>query len=79
MEDYLRPLEESEGRFVTEQACREYLMQLRWRRGFTCPRCGGQRAWPSRRPGLLRCGQCDYQASVTAGTIFHDTRLPLPT
>ena len=27
---------------VTEQACREYLMQLRWRRGFTCPRCGGQ-------------------------------------
>ena len=29
--------------------------------------------------GLLRCGQCDYQASVTAGTIFQDTCLPLRT
>ena len=79
MEDYPRTLEEFEGRFVTEQACREYLMQLRWPRGFACPRCGGQRARPSRRRGLLRCGQCDYQASLTAGTIFQDTRLPLRT
>ena len=79
MEDYPRTLEEFEGRFVTEQACREYLMRLRWPGGFACPRCGGQRARPSRRRGLLRCGQCDYQASVTAGTIFQDTRLPLRT
>ena len=79
MEDYPRTLEEFEGRFVTEQSCREYLMQLCWPRGFTCPRCGGQRVRPSRRRGLLRCGQCDYQASVTAGTIFQDTRLPLRT
>ena len=53
-------------------------MQLLWPQGFVCPRCGGRRARPSRR-GLLRCGQCDYQASVTAGTIFQDTRLPLRT
>ena len=78
MEDYPRTLEEFEGRFATEQACCEYLMQLRWPQGFVCPRCGGRRARPSRR-GLLRCGQCDYQASVTAGTIFQDTRLPLRT
>ena len=78
MEDYPRTLEEFEGRFATEQACREYLMQLRWPQGFVCPRRGGRRARPSRR-GLLRCGQCDYQASVTAGTIFQDTRLPLRT
>ena len=51
-------------------------MQLRWPQGFRCPRCEGQRTRRSRR-GLLRCGQCDYQASVTAGTIFQDTRLPL--
>ena len=38
------------------------------------------RAESSAQPaGLLRCGQCDYQASVTAGTIFQDTRLPLRT
>ena len=52
MEDYPRTLEEFEGRFATEQACREYLMQLRWPRGFACPRCGGQRVRPSRRRGL---------------------------
>ena len=39
---YPRTLEEFEGRFATEQACREYLMQLRWPQGFVCPRCGGQ-------------------------------------
>ena len=49
----------------------EYLMQLRRLRGFSCPRCGGRRARPSRR-GLLRRGQCDYQASVTAGAIFQE-------
>ena len=41
MEDYPRTLEEFEG--LTEQACREYLMQLRWPQGFRCPRCEGQR------------------------------------
>ena len=72
MEDYPRTLEEFEGRFGTEQACRAYLMQLRWPQGFRCPRVN-QRTRRSRR-GLLRCGHCDYQASVTAGTIFQDTR-----
>ena len=46
MEDYPRTLEEFEGRFVTEQACREYLMQLRWPRGFACPRCGDSELGP---------------------------------
>ena len=75
-EDYPRTLQEFEGRSATEQACREYLMQLRGPGGVTCPRRGGQRSRPSRR-GLPRGGECDYQASVTASTIFQDTRLPL--
>ena len=41
MEDYPRTLEEFEGRFGTEQACREYLMQLRWPQGFRCPAVKG--------------------------------------
>ena len=41
-----------DARFGTEQACREYLMQLRWPQGFRCPRCEGQRTRRSRR-GLL--------------------------
>ena len=46
MEDYPRTLEEFEGRFVTEQACREYLMQLRWPRGLRAPAVEGSELGP---------------------------------
>ncbi len=36
---------ELEGRFATDQGCREYLFALRWPEGFVCPRCGGRQAW----------------------------------
>lgn len=77
MEDYPRTLLELEQRFSTADACRQYLFALRWPDGFVCPRCGGRQAWPMAR-GLWLCGQCRHQASVTAGTVFQDTRLPLP-
>lgn len=67
---------ELEQRFATDQACREYLFALRWPEGFVCPRCGGRQAWAMKR-GLWLCSTCRYQASVTAGTIFQDTRVPL--
>ena len=76
MEDYPRDLLELEARFSTEAACREYLARLRWPDGFRCPHCGGGKAWPVR--ALLQCAACGLQTSVTAGTIFQDTRTPLP-
>lgn len=77
-EDYPRTLPELEKRFSSEQACREYIFMLRWPEGFICPRCGGKTPWPMRR-GLWKCGDCNYQVSVTAGTIFQDSHLPLTT
>jgi transposase-like protein len=76
VEDYPRSLLEFEDRFATDQACRDYLTQLRWPHGFVCPRCGACTAWTATR-GRLVCGGCRHQTSVTAGTIFHDTRKPL--
>jgi transposase-like protein len=76
MEDYPPELSAFEARFGTEEACRQYLFRLRWPEGFRCRRCGSMRYWPV-RDVLLQCGQCGYQASVTAGTIFQDTRSPL--
>ena len=67
---------EFEARFASEAACRDYLMQLRWPDGFLCPRCQSKGAWAANR-GRLICPACRYQASVTAGTIFQDTRKPL--
>ena len=76
MEDYPRNLGEFEARFSTEAACRAYLVRLRWPDGFRCPRCGGRKTWPVSEI-LLQCSGCGYQSSVTAGTIFQDTRKPL--
>lgn len=76
MEDYPRTLSELEARFGREQACRDYLRRLRWPEGFVCPRCGGRSAWTTQRD-LLFCRGCGHQTSLTAGTIFQDTRKPL--
>jgi transposase-like protein len=63
-------------RFATEEACAEYLMQLRWPDGFVCPACGGVRGWATAR-GTIYCADCQKQTSLTAGTILHNTRIPL--
>src|SRR6516225_4139136 len=75
-EDYPRTLIELEHRFVSEEACAEYLAALRWPEGWVCPRCGGAKAWAVRR-SRRRCDQCRYEMSVTAGTIFQDSHVPL--
>jgi len=76
VEEYPGSLAELETRFGTEQACRDYLLKLRWPEGFVCQRCRGRSAWTTNR-NLLVCAGCQYQASLTAGTIFQDTRKPL--
>ena len=76
MEDYPTTLLEFEHRFASEEACRDYLFQLRWPEGFQCPRCQHAQAWSTYR-GLYHCKRCGFQTSVTAGTIFQDTRKPL--
>lgn len=76
MEDYPRTVLELEERFTTEEACRDYLMRLRWPDGFVCPRCHAAGNWTATR-GRLLCRACRYQGSVTAGTVFQDTHKPL--
>ena len=76
MEDYPRTVLELEDRFSTDEACRDYLMQLRWPEGFVCPKCEARGGWPATR-GRFICSACRYQASATAGTIFQDTHKPL--
>lgn len=75
-EDYPRNLPEFDARFVSEEACREYLAKLRWPEGFVCPRCQGGEAWTTQR-NLLVCRACQYQTSLTAGTVLEGTRKPL--
>ena len=76
MEDYPGDDEEFAEWFSTEEACRKYLFGIRWPEGFRCPRCGHDFAW-NLKNDLYLCGRCRFQASLTAGTIFQDTRKPL--
>ncbi len=70
---------EFQRRYSTEQACQEALEQARRPRGFVCPRRGHGKAGRIATRRLLQCAACRYQASVTAGTVFHKTRTPLLT
>jgi transposase-like protein len=70
---------EFDAAFGTEMPCRAVLEKLRWRKGFICPACGHDgRAWLGERQ-LYQCNRCKHQVSLTAGTIFHATKLPLTT
>ncbi len=64
--------------FDTDAECRAYLEELRWKEGVLCPRCGSKSISRIRKRGQFDCDGCRYQFSVTAGTIFHDSHLPLP-
>jgi transposase-like protein len=64
--------------FSTDDKCREVLERLRWPHGPECPRCKTLRVVRlSTNVKLLWCPDCEYQFSVTAGTIFNDSHLPL--
>ena len=78
-EDYPRTYQEFLKWFADEAACRRYVVGCRWPEGFQCARCGTKaEPWTTSR-GYLHCRQCGSEVSVTAGTIFHRTRMQLST
>lgn len=64
-------------RFPTEAACWDYVARLRWPQGSRCPKCQGKRTGFVKTRRLVECRDCGRQTSVTAGTIFHKSRLPV--
>jgi transposase-like protein len=77
----VRGLSEAEfqATYGTEEQCRAVVEKLRWPDRFVCPLCGGQEGkWLSTRP-KIQCRSCRHQVSLTAGTIFHATKLSLTT
>jgi transposase-like protein len=68
----------------TEERCIKHLERIRWPEGLKCIRCPSTRVMNFEAEGktgktrnLYECVDCRYQYSVTTGTIFHDTHLPL--
>jgi hypothetical protein len=66
-----------QGRFASEAACVDHLMRTRWPEGFVCPACGGHTHSYVQTRRLFQCCGCRRQTSLTAGTIFHGSRVAL--
>jgi len=77
------------AQFSDPHAAREFLESQRWPDGAVCPFCGvigeAYRLKPKAdskapvRPGVWKCGGCRRQFTVTVGTIFEDSHIPLNT
>lgn len=65
-------------RFGTAEQCAEHLAKVRWPDGFACPQCRSRRASYLERRRVFQCNDCRRQTSLTAGTVFHGSRIPLP-
>jgi len=75
--DYPKDYRELVTRFPSQDACIDYLAEIRWKGGYICPSCSSREFWRSKRK-LWICSVCEFQSSVLSGTLFQDTKLPLP-
>jgi transposase-like protein len=71
-----------EPRFQNADAAREYLQALHWPHGPVCPHCGSgddqkRLEGKAHRPGLVQCNSCRQQYTVTVGTVFERSKVPL--
>lgn len=70
--------------FQDEDKAREALEAIRWPEGPICPHCGNSAQdkiakleGKSSRPGLYYCNECAGQFTVTVGTVFERSKVPL--
>jgi transposase-like protein len=68
--------------YTDETAARRHLEKLQWPNGPECPHCGvvGEATLlkgNSTRPGVYKCRGCEKPFSVTVGTVFEDSKVPL--
>ncbi|WP_425597382.1 transposase, partial [Thalassobaculum salexigens] len=68
--------------FQDADKARLHLEAVRWPEGPFCPHCGetkeiGALKGKSHRPGLYKCYSCREQFTVTVGTVFERSKVPL--
>ncbi len=63
--------------FHDNDACLNYIYEIRWPNGFICPRCLANNTPYKLKNGSLKCTTCRKETSVTSGTIFDKTRTSL--
>lgn len=68
---------EFDKHYRTEDDCLQAIEKMRWPNGFICPKCQHDDGYRLSRIRIIECAVCKHQTSITAGTIFHKTRIPL--
>lgn len=70
--------------YTDEKAARKHLEALLWPDGPVCPHCGNvdpdrihKLQGKSTRPGVHKCRECEKPFSVTVGTVFERSHVPL--
>lgn len=64
--------------FSTEEKCKNYLLEIKWKDGFVCDKCGHTHYWTKQyNPYVRVCKSCRHINSITANTLFHKVKFPL--
>ena len=65
--------------FGTEEQCVKYLEKLKWPNGFKCEKCGHNEChqYKSGSRTVYECKTCRKSHRLTAGTLFHRTKVEL--
>lgn len=65
-------------RFNNNEKCKNYLAQIKWTKGFSCPKCNHTYCWNKKNDPYVRvCKQCRHIESATAHTLFHKVKFDL--
>lgn len=69
---------EWQKRYPDDETCLAEIAKLRWPDGFQCPHCGHSHGWQLNTRPVIECSCCHKQTSITAGTLFHASKVSLP-
>ena len=64
-------------KYDSQEKCLQAIFQARWPRGFVCPHCEHNDCYRLSKRRAVQCTNCRRQTSITAGTLFHRTQIPL--
>jgi Transposase zinc-ribbon domain len=63
--------------FPDDESCLKEIANTRWPEGFQCEKCGHGGGWLLKSRPVYECCHCHHQTSITAGTLFHASKLAL--
>lgn len=68
---------EFQERFPDNDSCLSYLADIKWSKGFVCPKCGHNHYCKATKMHSRQCTKCNHIVSPTSGTLFHKVKFPI--